>query len=67
MDLAEAQVALRYMQNFNGSYDSIAGVYRRLGKGSILGLMPHPERASFEDLRLSDGRLFWTNAARALA
>jgi phosphoribosylformylglycinamidine synthase subunit PurQ / glutaminase len=66
MDLAEAQVALRYQENPNGSLDSIAGIYRRLGQGSVMGLMPHPERASFADLRLQDGSLFWTNAQRAL-
>ena len=36
-------IALRYSRNPNGSIDDIAGITN--GKGNILGLMPHPERA----------------------
>ncbi|MCY3412400.1 MAG: phosphoribosylformylglycinamidine synthase I [Candidatus Heimdallarchaeota archaeon] len=38
--------------NPNGSIDNIAG----LGKGSIVGMMPHPERASFRYQSSIDGR-----------
>lgn len=38
----EAQVALRYTENPNGSEGDIAGVCDPTGR--ILGLMPHPER-----------------------
>lgn len=66
MDLQEATVALRYSENPNGSMESIAGVYRKHGAGSYFGLMPHPERASFLDLRLNDGSLLWKNAEALL-
>jgi phosphoribosylformylglycinamidine synthase subunit PurQ / glutaminase len=39
----------------NGSVDDIAGVVNR--KGNVLGLMPHPERATREALGYSHGRL----------
>ncbi len=67
MDLQEGAAVLKYRDNPNGSFENIAGIYRKLGKGSVMGLMPHPERASFTDLRLDDGSLFWRNAERALA
>lgn len=35
-------VALTYEENFNGSFEAIAGLQDR--EGRILGLMPHPER-----------------------
>ena len=40
--------------NPNGSTDDIAGVVNE--KGNVLGLMPHPERATREVLGLTDGR-----------
>jgi len=66
MDLKESSAVLKYQENPNGSVDSIAGIYRKLGKGSVMGLMPHPERASFADLMLNDGSLFWKNAESCL-
>ncbi len=43
--------------NINGSLSNIAGLCNR--KGNVLGLMPHPERASDARLGLTDGlRLF---------
>ena len=41
--------------NPNGSTDFIAGVTNE--RGNIMGLMPHPERASEAELGSSDGRL----------
>lgn len=38
------RVILRYRENPNGSVDSIAGITNELG--NVVGLMPHPERAS---------------------
>lgn len=67
IDLTEVTPVLRYEVNPNGSFQNIAGIYRKLGKGSVLGMMPHPERASFPALRLSDGQMFWKNAAEALS
>lgn len=51
----EDRVVLRYVENPNGSVDDIAGVSNR--EGNVVGLMPHPERASSELLGSSDGLL----------
>src|SRR5581483_860391 len=40
---AEQRIVLRYVDNPNGSVDSIAGVSNQAG--NVVGLMPHPERA----------------------
>ena len=40
--------------NPNGSTDRIAGIVN--SKGNVLGLMPHPERATREILGMRDGR-----------
>jgi phosphoribosylformylglycinamidine synthase subunit PurQ / glutaminase len=40
----EGQVIFRYMDNPNGSARDIAGVIN--GRGNVMGMMPHPERAS---------------------
>jgi phosphoribosylformylglycinamidine synthase I len=40
---ANGQIALRYVQNPNGSVDDIAVVVSR--DGNVFGLMPHPEHA----------------------
>ena len=50
---AEGQVILRYVANPNGSAHDIAGVSN--GAGNVVGLMPHPERASSELLGSTDG------------
>jgi phosphoribosylformylglycinamidine synthase len=42
-DLDPYQVVLRYVDNPNGSIESIAGVCNEAG--NVLGLMPHPEHA----------------------
>jgi phosphoribosylformylglycinamidine synthase subunit PurQ / glutaminase len=47
------QIVLRYIDNPNGSLDSVAGVCNR--SFNILGLMPHPERASEAILGSEDG------------
>lgn len=47
------QVFLRYVDNPNGSVASIAGVSNRAG--NVVGLMPHPERASNTLLGSADG------------
>jgi phosphoribosylformylglycinamidine synthase len=41
----ETQIALTYSQNPNGAFASIAGITDKTGL--ILGMMPHPEAASF--------------------
>jgi phosphoribosylformylglycinamidine synthase I len=40
--------------NFNGSMNNIAGIVNK--QGNVLGLMPHPERASEKLLGSEDGR-----------
>jgi phosphoribosylformylglycinamidine synthase len=50
---AEARVVLRYVANPNGSVDDIAGVCNP-GR-NVVGLMPHPERASDPLLGSTDG------------
>lgn len=50
---ADDQVVLRYVENPNGSIDDIAGVCNT--DGNVVGLMPHPERASSELLGSADG------------
>lgn len=49
-------------ENPNGSMESIAGICSK--KGNILGMMPHPERASEEVLGSIDGRRFFESIIR---
>jgi len=57
--LAELQsrdrIILRYRDNPNGSVDSIAGIAN--DSGNVVGLMPHPERASDPLVGSSDGNV----------
>jgi phosphoribosylformylglycinamidine synthase len=50
----EGQVVFRYAQNPNGAAHDIAGIVNA-GK-NVLGMMPHPERASEALLGSADGR-----------
>ncbi len=50
---AEDRVILRYADNPNGSIDAIAGIANEAG--NVVGLMPHPERASHALLGSEDG------------
>ncbi|HXN63347.1 MAG TPA: phosphoribosylformylglycinamidine synthase subunit PurQ [Acidimicrobiales bacterium] len=49
----EDRVVLRYAENPNGSVDAIAGIANEAG--NVVGLMPHPERASSALLGSDDG------------
>jgi phosphoribosylformylglycinamidine synthase I len=49
----EGRVVLRYVDNPNGSVDDIAGICN--AAGNVVGLMPHPERASDMLLGSTDG------------
>ena len=51
--VANDQIVLRYQENPNGSRDDIAGVCNVAG--NVVGLMPHPERASSKLLGSEDG------------
>ena len=70
----EGQVVFRYVDeageateaaNPNGSLNNIAGIINR--EGNVLGMMPHPERASEEALGSADGRAIFTSLATAIA
>jgi phosphoribosylformylglycinamidine synthase I len=50
---ANGQIVLRYVDNPNGSMDDIAGISNEAG--NVVGLMPHPERASSPLLGSEDG------------
>lgn len=50
---AEERVVLRYVDNPNGSLDDIAGICNEAR--NVVGLMPHPERASDTLLGSTDG------------
>ena len=50
---AEDRVVVRYLENPNGSLDDIAGICNA-GR-NVVGLMPHPERASDAILGSADG------------
>jgi phosphoribosylformylglycinamidine synthase I len=52
---AEGRIVLRYVDNPNGSVDDIAGIAN--AEGNVVGLMPHPERASDPLLGSVDGRV----------
>jgi phosphoribosylformylglycinamidine synthase len=52
---AEGQVVLRYVDNPNGSVGDAAGVSDEAG--NVVGLMPHPERASHALLGSTDGNV----------
>ncbi len=51
---AEDRIVVRYADNPNGSIDDIAGICN--DGGNVVGLMPHPERASHPLLGSADGQ-----------
>jgi phosphoribosylformylglycinamidine synthase len=50
---ADDRIVLRYVDNPNGTTDDIAGICS--AEGNVVGLMPHPERASDPLLGSTDG------------
>lgn len=69
----ESRIVFRYTSekgevgrawNPNGSVDDIAGIMSE--KGNILGMMPHPERASEDILGSPDGKRIWESIKRSL-
>jgi phosphoribosylformylglycinamidine synthase subunit PurQ / glutaminase len=52
---ADGRIVLRYVDNPNGSVDSIAGITN--AAGNVVGLMPHPERAVHPLSGSTDGRV----------
>jgi phosphoribosylformylglycinamidine synthase I len=62
---SDATGAVTQKANPNGSLNNIAGICNR--ERNVLGLMPHPERASEELLGSSDGRIIFRSLADTLA
>jgi phosphoribosylformylglycinamidine synthase subunit PurQ / glutaminase len=60
---SEGRVVLRYVGNPNGSANDIAGVCNE--QGNVVGLMPHPERASSDLLGSTDGLVLLSALLRA--
>lgn len=56
---AEPRVVLRYRENPNGSWRSLAAVSNEAG--NVVGMMPHPERASERCLGSTDGRVVFAS------
>jgi phosphoribosylformylglycinamidine synthase len=62
---SEDRVVLRYADNPNGSVDAIAGIANVAG--NVVGLMPHPERASDMLLGSVDGLVLFRALVGAAA
>lgn len=62
---SDAQGGVTRESNPNGSLDNIAGICNR--ERNVIGLMPHPERASEELLGSNDGRIIFRSLADTLA
>jgi phosphoribosylformylglycinamidine synthase I len=61
---AEDRVVVRYVDNPNGSLRDIAGICNR--ERNVMGLMPHPERASDPLVGSADGRVILESMVRSL-
>ena len=62
---AEDRVAFRYLDNPNGSLRDIAGILSR--ERNVMGLMPHPERASDPLMGSADGLGVFQSMLEAVA
>ena len=60
---AEDRVAFRYLDNPNGSLRDIAGILSR--ERNVMGMMPHPERASEPLMGSTDGLVVFQSLLRA--
>ncbi|PQA87443.1 phosphoribosylformylglycinamidine synthase subunit PurQ [Hyphococcus luteus] len=61
----EGRVALRYVDNPNGSARDIAGLIN--DSGNVMGLMPHPERVISPLLGGTDGAAFFKGLIEAVS
>ncbi|MCX6624153.1 MAG: phosphoribosylformylglycinamidine synthase subunit PurQ [Acidobacteria bacterium] len=61
---AEDRIAFRYLSNPNGSIRDIAGILSR--QRNVLGMMPHPERATSDFMGSTDGQLLFRSMLAAL-
>jgi phosphoribosylformylglycinamidine synthase len=59
-----SQVVFRYEDNPNGSVNNIAGIVSK--RGNVLGMMPHPERASEDLVGSHDGRHIFESIIQSL-
>jgi phosphoribosylformylglycinamidine synthase len=62
---AEDRVVFRYVDNPNGSLRDIAGILN--AQRNVMGMMPHPERASDPLMGSTDGLVVFESMAAALA
>ncbi|MBL8235815.1 MAG: phosphoribosylformylglycinamidine synthase subunit PurQ [Bryobacterales bacterium] len=62
---AEDRVVFRYLDNPNGSLRDIAGICNK--ERNVLGLMPHPERATDPLMGSTDGLTVFRSIASAFA
>jgi phosphoribosylformylglycinamidine synthase subunit PurQ / glutaminase len=62
---AEDRIAFRYVDNPNGSLRNIAGVLNR--ERNVMGMMPHPERASEPLIGSSDGLVVFRSMLQVAA
>lgn len=62
---ADAAGEVSAASNINGSLNNIAGICNR--QRNVVGLMPHPERATEAQLGSADGRVILASAVKALA
>jgi phosphoribosylformylglycinamidine synthase len=62
---AEDRVAFRYVDNANGSLRDIAGILNR--ERNVMGMMPHPERATEPLMGSSDGLVVFRSMLEAAA
>lgn len=60
---AQDRIVFRYLDNPNGSVDDIAGICNA-GR-NVVGLMPHPERATSALLGSVDGLVLWRSLLSA--
>ena len=60
---AEDRVAFRYVDNPNGSLRDIAGILNR--ERNVMGMMPHPERATEPLMGSTDGLVVFQSMVRA--
>jgi phosphoribosylformylglycinamidine synthase len=62
---AENRIVLRYSESCNGSVKNIAGILNR--QRNVMGMMPHPERASDPLMGSTDGLVILGSLVNALA
>jgi phosphoribosylformylglycinamidine synthase len=62
---AEDRIVFRYLDNPNGSIRDIAGILSR--ERNVMGLMPHPERATEPLMGSSDGLVVFQSLVSSLA